>query len=200
MKRQSVTLGCTLFATISAAAIAYGFQAKSIIGDQPALAAFEFHRVSAATPEDAAKVMFRGVASESPSHFVQHLLIGVCDGPIDTLQKFAESMHETRFNRENESFSFYELRDLRKGIDYKAKVRASGTKHFNPDDATVAALQTQMLSTYYGESFAKVDVAANGYDGREYQTRIVVAKIGGRWFAMPRCRSASSFYKIADAM
>lgn len=57
-----------------------------------------------------------------------------------------------------------------------------------------------MASTYYGERFACVEVAAEGYDGLEYQARIVVAQVEGGWYAMPRCRSAKSFYEIADAM
>jgi len=64
----------------------------------------------------------------------------------------------------------------------------------------VKALAGQMISTYYAEKFVAADVAGVGYDGLEYRTRIVVAKVDGGWFGMPRCRSAQSFYDVADSM
>jgi hypothetical protein len=30
--------------------------------------------------------------------------------------------------------------------------------------------------------------------------RIVVTRVGDRWYAIPRCGSSKSFYEIADAM
>jgi hypothetical protein len=141
--------------------------------------------------------MFRGIALESPKDFVRHLLLGVCDGSIGTLQNFAECLHETKFSRNQLSFTVY---DLPKGVDSRKPVRIVASRAFDREDEKVKALQFQMLSTFYGERFVCVDVAAEGYDGLEYQTRLVVAELDSRWYAMPRCRSAKSFYEIADAM
>ena len=199
MKRLLATVTCVVVATGIVAAVAHGLKTPAT-SENPSLPPFEFQRQAAASPEAAARALFRGVATESPKHFVQHLLLGVCDGSIDTLQKFAESLHETKFTHDGDSFTFYDLRQLRRGISHKNPIRTVATGHFDSDDEKVAALQFEMLSTYYGKTFACVDVAAESYDGREYQTRIVVAQIDGGWYAMPRCRSAQSFYEIADAM
>ncbi|WP_442507120.1 hypothetical protein SH528x_006018 [Novipirellula sp. SH528] len=199
MKSRSATVACLLVVTGFVAAMAYGFNTPAISAT-PSLAPFEFNREAAASPEAAARTLFRGISTESPTHFVQHLLLGVCDGPIDTLQKFAECLHETEFSHDGERFSFYDLRELRKGINPKKPIRIVAVNSFDTEDKQVAALQSQMMSTYYGQAFVCIDVAAEGYDGLEYQTRIVVAQVDGDWYAMPRCRSARSFYKIADAM
>jgi hypothetical protein len=199
MKKLLATVACAVVATGIVATMAYGLKAPSAVAT-PSLAPFEFHREAAASPEAAARALFRGISDESPKYFVQHLLLGVCDGSIDTLQKFAESLHKTEFTHDGDSFSFYDLRDLRKGIDREKPIRVVAYALFDIEDEQVAALKFQGLSTYYGEQFASVDVAAEGYDGREYQTRIVVAQVGDGWYAMPRCRSAQRFYEIADAM
>jgi len=181
------------------AAIAYGLN-TSDTSKNPTLAPFEFNREAADSPEAAARTLFRGVSTESPKHFVQHLLLGVCDNSIDTLQKFAECLHETEFTHDGESFTFYDLREHRKGINGKKTVRVVAVAPFDKSDKKVAALQSQMMSTYYGKEFACVDVASESYDGLEYQTRIVAARVDEGWYAIPRCRSARSFYEIADAM
>lgn len=199
MNRRSIAVAATFIVAGVVTAITYGFDSQSESKIQQ-LAPFEFHREGAASPEDAAKVLFRGVATGSPKHFVQHLLLGVCDGPIATLNKFAESCHVTEFSHGDERFTFYDMREARNGINHKKPVRVIKTVPFDPEDKQVAALQFEMVSTYYGKAFMSVDVAAEGYDGREYQTRVVVALVGKQWFAMPRCRSAKSFYAIADAM
>lgn len=199
MKRHLVTIGCIVAATGVAFAFTYDLNTPAS-NTKPSFAPFEFHRKAAASPEAAARALFRGVSTESPKHFVQHLLFGVCDNSIDTLQKFAECLHETEFTHDRDSFTFYDLRDLRRGINHKKPSRVIASGPFDTENEQVRALQSQMLSTYYGEKFASVDVAAEGYDGREYQTRIVVAQVEGGWYAMPRGRSARSFYEIADAM
>ncbi|MCA9028855.1 MAG: hypothetical protein KDA86_26870 [Planctomycetaceae bacterium] len=196
MKSRFVTPAGILLGLAAFAAIAYGVNSPATSPD-PALPAFEFHREGAASPEDAAKAMFLGIAKESPNDFVRHLLIGVCDGPIGTLQNFAECLHETKFIRNGISLTVY---DLPKGIDTRKPIRIVATQAFDGENEQVKALRFEMLSTFYGDSFACVDVAAEGGDGLEYQTRFVVAKQNDRWYAMPRCRSAMSFYKIADAM
>ncbi|MBT5018692.1 hypothetical protein OAF42_01020 [Planctomicrobium sp.] len=199
MRKCTFTIACTLVAAAFFSVFANNVNSQTTDA-VPHLAPFEFHRKGAASPAEAAKVFFRGVATDSPKHFVQHLLLGVCDGPIDTLQKFAECLHVTEFKDGDDSFTFYELRETQKGINYKKPSRVILTKQFNSEDKEVAALQFEMLSTYYGEGFMAVDVAAEGYDGREYQTRIVVAQLGDYWFSIPRCRSSKNFYAIADAM
>jgi len=188
-----------VIATVVVSVLVYGCNTPTQ-SSQISLAPFEFHRQAAATPELAARSLFRGVATESPSDFVQHLLLGVCDGSIDTLQKFAESLHTTKFHHDGDSFTFYELRELRRSIIWKKPVRIVATAPFEPEDEKVRALELEMLSTYWGKRFMSVDVAGEGYDGREYRTRVVVAQGDAGWYAMPRCRSAQNFYKIADAM
>lgn len=199
MKKLLAMVVCVVVPTGLVAALAYGLSTptKSV---GPTLAPFEFHREAAASPEAAALSLFQGVSTESPKHFVQHLLLGVCDGSIDTLQKFAESLHTTEFTHDGNSFTFYDLRELRRGINPRKAVRVVATAPFDTEDKQVAALRSEWISTYYGETFACIDVAAEGYDGLEYQTRIVVAQVDGGWYAIPRCRSARSFYEIADAM
>lgn len=178
------------------AAIAYGVNSP-VTSPDPALPAFEFHREGAASPEDAAKAMFLGIAKESPNDFVRHLLLGVCDGPIGTLQNFAECLHATRFIRGEQSLTVY---DLPKGIDTRKPIRIVATQAFDVEDEQVKALQFEIYGTFYGKRFVCVDVAAEGGDGLNYQTRLVVAEQDNRWYAMPRCRSGKSFYEIADAM
>jgi hypothetical protein len=163
----------------------------------PALPAFEFHRVGAVSPDLAATTLFYGVAARSPHHFVRHLQLGVCDGPISTLQKFAECTHVTTFTRGGESFTVY---DLPKGINVKKPMRVVGSQPFDPSDKRVGALQFEMMSTYGGENFRCIDVVGEDYDGLKYTTRVVVAQSKDRWFAIPRCRSSRSFYAIADSM
>lgn len=160
----------------------------------PALPPYQFHREGAETPEDAAKALFRGTAQRSPNHFVQHLLLGVCDGPNATLSKFAECLHTTKFHIGDESYTTYDLPSYLK----RDEMRVVGTGAFPDDEMTKNALHLQSVSTYYGQQFRYVDVAGKGHDGREYQTRIVVARIKEGWFAIPRCRSAKLFYEIAD--
>ena len=199
MKIRLVMVVCVVVPLGFVAARVDGLNAatKSV---NPTLAPFEFHREAAASPEAAALSLFRGVSTESPKHFVQHLLLGVCDGSIDTLQKFAESLHATEFTQDGNSFTVYDLRELRRRINPKKPVRVVAIAPFDSEDKQVAALRSQSVSTYYGETFVCVDAVAEGYDGLAYQTRIVAAQVDGGWYAVPRCQSAQAFYKIADAM
>ncbi len=196
MTSRRFTIACTLIVVAGVAAVSYAVSPQALISD-PALPPFEFHREAATNPEDAATTLFHGIAAGSPNHFVRHLLLGVCDGPIATLQKFAECLHRTQFRRGDATFTFF---DLPKGINTKKPLRVIASHDFDPDDKQVAALQFEMMSTYYGKRFMYVDVAAEGYDGLDYHTRIVVAQVGEGWYAIPRCRSSKSFYDIADAM
>ena len=70
MNRRPFTIAWTLIAAGLVAAIAYGFNSPTSSAD-PSLPPFEFHREGAASPEDAAKALFRGVATASPKHFVR---------------------------------------------------------------------------------------------------------------------------------
>lgn len=135
---------------------------------------------------------------ESPSHFVQHILLGVCDDSVDTLQKFAECLHETEFVGDKEALTFYELRKLRRGIDPKKPALIIATAHFDAKDPEVEALAAQAISTYYAEDFACVELEAESYAGEKYRTRIVAASVDGGWYAIPRCRSSTAFYQLAD--
>ncbi|MEM6471587.1 MAG: hypothetical protein AAF802_18655 [Planctomycetota bacterium] len=120
MTKRRALLACVLTVTGFAAGIAYGLNATNKLDAtsktvDSSLPSFVFRREAADTPETAAMSMFRGVSSESPKHFVQHVLLGVCDGSIDTLQKFAEALHMTKFDHDDESLNFYELRESRRG-------------------------------------------------------------------------------------
>lgn len=199
MSRRFLSILGLLGTTAILAATAYSFQPPAVVIN-PALPAFEFRQQRADNPEAAALALFRGVATGSPGHFVQHLLIGVCDGPNSTLQKFAESLHATEFHHGDDTFTFYDLRDQNKGIYSKKPMRVIGSAAFDPQDKQVVALQLEAVSTYGGETFMAIDVEGQDYDGRALRTRVVVAKVNGHWYALPRCRSARSFYKIADAM
>lgn len=150
----------------------------------------------AATPEVAATSLFRGTATRSPRHFSQHLLLGVCDGPVSTLNKYAEALHTTAYSDGEHALTVYELPKMMK----RETERVVAIQEFDSEDKDVVALQSQMMSTYYGEEFKCVEVAAEDYNGREYRARVVVAMVNDRWYAMPRCRSSKSFYQIADAM
>ncbi len=146
------------------------------------------------TPEAAATNMFRACVSRSPKLFTQVRLIGVCDGPIHTLNKYAECLHTTTYSNGKNAVTIYDLRKQMKD----ETIRVTTSQAFTDDE--VDSLSFQFVSTYYGEQFICYEVAAVNYDGLEYRTRIVAAKLSDRWYAIPRCRSSKSFYEIADAM
>ena len=195
MKRRNAVV-CLLIAA-SLATMVSGRAMEQVGGNDPALPPFVFRREGADSPEKAAETLFRACAMRSPAHFVQHLNLGVCDGQIGTLQKFAECLHTAEFRHGADSFSVY---DLPTQIDSKQPIRALASQEFDREDKQVAALQFQAVSTYYGERFESVDVVGESHDGLEYRMRIVVALVQDRWYAIPRCRSSKSFYEIADAM
>ena len=122
MNSRRFVITCALIAVGVIAAVSYGINSQAATAN-PSLTPFEFDREGATNPEDAATSLFRGCAKESPKHFVRHLLLGVCDGPIDTLQKFAESLHRTKFRHGEASFTVY---DLPKGINTNVGQKGSG--------------------------------------------------------------------------
>ncbi|WP_146506609.1 hypothetical protein [Thalassoglobus neptunius] len=196
MKRYRFQIVIALGLLAIAAFLWSGLNTRAAV-DGPKLGPFEFEREGALSPELAAKSHFYGCANKSPKHFVQHVLLGICDGPINTLQKFAECLHETEFHHDGQSYSVY---DLPKVMNAKLPVRVIASGAFDPEDKRVLALHSQMMSTYYAEKFMCFDVAGTSYDRNEYQSRVVVVFVNGRWYSMPRCRSARSFYEIADSM
>jgi hypothetical protein len=195
MKSRRFLIACMLITLGVMAASTHRVHAQTATAD-PALPPFEFHREGAKSPEAAATSLFRGCALRSPQDFVRHLNLGVCDGPIATLTKFAECLHTTKFTTGKEAYTVFDLPQMLN----KATVRVIGSREFDSQAKDVMALRLEGASTYYGKRFALVDVAADGYDGRVYQTRIVVATVSDGWYAIPRCRSSRSFYRIADAM
>lgn len=195
MKRRNAVF-CMLSAA-SLAAVGSDCSSAQEAGADPVLRPFEFRREGATSPEEAAAALFQATATQSPTRFVQHLLLGVCDGSIDTLQKFAEHLHSANFRQGENSYTVY---DMPRQIDREKPMRAIASRGFDSQDKQVAALRFEEVSTYYGERFKSVDVVAEGYDGLDYQMRIVVAQVMGRWYAIPRCRSSKSFYAIADTM
>lgn len=166
----------------------------------PALPSFEFHRTAAKSPEDAAKTLFVACAKRSISDFVQHIQLGSCDGPVGTIQKFAECLHSTKFKHGEESYCVYDLPLGELGGLKVETIRILASAAFPSTEKVKTMIINESLSSYYGEKFQVVDVAADGSDGRVYQTRIVIAGTKEGWFAVPRCRSAKPFYEIADEM
>lgn len=171
------------------------------------LAPLEFKPEAAASPETAAQAMFRGVATPSLREFGKHLLLGVCNNEFDVVDRYAESLHLTRFSNDAEAITFYDLRDQRDDsgrqrlINREKPIRVVATAAFDSTDPRVKALALEQGTTYAGKHFISVDVAGMGYyDGLEYRTRVVVAQVGSGWYAMPRCGSSKSFYEVADAM
>lgn len=145
--------------------------------------------------EEAAVMMFRAGVSRSPALFTRARLPGVCDGPVDTMNKYAECLHRTRYRSGDRLMTVY---DLSKRIRSHS-ARAVASQAFSSRDVEI--LSAQFLSTYWCEdTIVCLEMTADDDAGREYRSRIVVARIENRWYAIPRCRSARSFYEIADAM
>ena len=180
-------------------AISLGGDLQTVAPD-PMLPSFEFYRSGATTPEDAAKALFHGCARTSIKDFVQHLNLGVCDGPNGTIQKFAECLHTTKFITGEESYAVYDLPVGKNGGLKIDTMRIVASSEFPDDDNVATVILNGATSSYYGEKFRAIDVTADGSDGREYRTRFVVAVMKEGWFAVPRCRSSKAFYDIADAM
>ena len=180
---------------------------SAMTSTEQVLQPFEFRREAASTPEMAAQAMFLGVATASPREFVKHLLVGVCHNEVDVLRTFAESLHETPIRHEGETSTWFQLQERPDAsgklrvIDREQPVRVISSLPFDSGDAKVRALSLEAASTYSGESFVRVEVAGVGYYDRvDYRTCVVVARVDGGWYAMPRCRNSARFYEIADAM
>ncbi len=207
MKSRPVTVAFVVTAIGLAGAIAFA-RHTTISPEGQVLAPFEFRPEGATNPEAAAQALILGVATASPRDFGKHLLLGVCNNEVDVLNRYAESLQLTRFSNDGETFTYYELRDQPRDpgteksrmINRKKPLRVIASAAFVDADPQVKALHFEMASTYYGKRFVCVEVAGEGLDGREYQSRVVVAEVGDGWYAMPRCRSSKSFYQIADAM
>lgn len=206
MRNRLVTVACVAAAIGLVGAFAFAHQAYTA-PDGQLLAPFEFRPEGATSPEAAAQVLFLGVATASPRDFGKHVLLGVCNNEVDVLNRYAESLHLTPFSHNGEAFTYYELRDQRDDsgrlrlINRKKPIRVIASASFDSQDPRVKALNLEAAGTYAGKRFVSVDVAGMGYyDGIEYQSRVVVAKVGSGWFAMPRCASSKNFYAIADGM
>lgn len=206
MKRHLVTVACAVAAIGFVGVFAFPYSASTAPSGQ-SLAPFVFRPEGATSPEAAAQAMFLGVATASPRDFGKHLLLGACNNEVDVLNRYAESLRLTRFSHQGEAFTYYDLRDERDDngrlrlINRQKPLRVIATESFDSTDPRVTALSLEAAGTYAGERFVSVDVAGMGhYDGLEYQSRVVVAQVGSRWYAIPRCASSKSFYAIADAM
>ena len=206
MRSRLVAVACVV-ATIGLVG-AFGFARNAYTApDGQMLAPFEFRPEGATSPETAAQAMFLGVATASPRDFGQHVLLGVCNNEVSVLNRYAESLHVTRFSNNAGAFTYYDLRDQRDAsgrlriINREKPIRVIASASFDSTDPRVKALDLEAAGTYAGERFVGVDVAGMGYDdGLEYQSRVVVAQVGSVWYAMPRCASSKNFYAIADAM
>ena len=146
-----------------------------------------------ATPEAAATAMFRACAARDPRLFVRARMLGVCEGKNDWHNRYAEFLHTTTFANGQGDVTAYELPwKIRTGQPRVVARQVFGKEH----DRVLTGL---MLSSYYGEKYVCVEVAANHPNELEHRSRIVVAKLNDRWYGIPRLRR-SEFYRIADDM
>lgn len=208
MKTRLVTFACVVAIIGSVCAFAYAFNNLNSRTGQVLLDQFEFRRNAAPTTEAAAQSLFLGIDTASPRDFFQHLQLGVCNNATDVLQDFAEAMHTTQFNHNDESFTYYEMfekqylhgTEVTRLINRKKPIRVMASAPFDISDPQVKALALEATSTYSGERFVSVELAGLGSDGREYRASVVVVQVNDGWYAIPRCRNSKNFYKIADAM
>lgn len=150
------------------------------------------------TPDEAAVEMTRAHLTRSPMLFMENLCLGVCDGPVNSINKYAESLHLTSFSRNSAAVSIYDL--PKRGVNFDS-IQVNQSKLFDKNDKDIAHLiAISTISTYYGEEFMAMEVQIQNKANEQYTTRVVVTKVNERWFALPRCRSSEAFYKIADTM
>ena len=196
MRARAIVLSAMLLACL---AVIVSTRIKTHAAVEPSslnsLKPFEFHREGATQRDVAAVNLFQAFVQNSPKHFVQNLLLGTCYDSIDVLQDFAECMHTTKFKTGDDSYCIY---DLPKGLD-ASTVRVLASSELDSKDKDVAALYPLAIESYYAEKFGFVDVAADGFDGRQHSTRIVVATVNDRWYVIPRVSGSISFYAVADA-
>ncbi|TWT79721.1 hypothetical protein CA13_11280 [Planctomycetes bacterium CA13] len=140
------------------------------------------------SPIESASNMVRAIATKNHKIFVRSRLLGVCEGKNDWPSRYAECLHTTQFSSEKGELTVFDM-----------------TRRLMPDTVRVVSMKEMdvphglLVSSYYGEQFMNVEVVIADYDGLEYRTRIVVAKISDRWYAIPR-RGRCGFYAIADAI
>ena len=173
------------FAVIGTAQWMTGGNAFGIVAEKPD---------GATSAEAAAVKMFQAGVTRSADRFTEIRLIGVCDGRIDTLRKYAENLYRTTYRNGDKSFTVY---DLPKGIK-KDTARVVASRPF--DDEDMKSLYGQFVSSYYAPECQCFDLEGESYDGVAYRTRIIVAKSSDKWYAIPRCRSSKLFYEVADGM
>ncbi len=134
--------------------------------------------------EAAAIEMVRAIATRDHRLYVKTRLLGVCEGQDDWPSRYAECLHTTLFTTGDQAITVFDMKNM---LD---------------DDKIRVVLQTELevpssylVSSYYGEQFASVNLQIATSKGVDYETRIVVAKNSGRWFAIPR-RTKCSFYAL----
>lgn len=148
------------------------------------------------TPEEAAVALVTGIIEKSPQKFLQHLCLGVCDGPISTRKKYSESMHTTNLKAGNVSASLFELASQIQ----PASANAIHREEFDTTDPRVIHLASEIMSTYYGTAFQCVWVSVETIHGVTYETQVVVTRNDDLWYCIPACKSSKSFYAIAEDM
>ena len=147
-------------------------------------------------PEEAAVALVTGIIERSPQKFLQHLCLGVCDGPISTQKKYSESTHTTNLKAGNVSASLIEIASQIQ----PASANAIHREEFDATDPRVINLASEMMSTYYGTAFQCVWVSVQTINGVTYETQVVVASNNDLWYCIPACKSSKSFYAIAEDM
>ena len=150
----------------------------------------------ATNPEEAAVALVTGIIERSPQKFLQHLCLGVCDGPISTQKKYSESPHTTKLKAGNVSASLIEIASQIQ----PASANAIHREEFDATDPRVINLASEMMSTYYGAAFQCVWVSVQTINGVTYETQVVVASNNDLWYCIPACKSSKSFYAIAEDM
>ena len=143
------------------------------------------------TPQAAATAMLQAIATKNHHLFVQARMLGVCEGKNDWPPRFAETLHTAKFSSPGGGQGDLSV------FDMPRRLRSNTVRVVSKQELTVPGWVG--VSSYYGEQFAAYDMAIDNYDGVEFRTRLVVARVGEKWFAIPR-RSQCSVYQIADAL
>ena len=147
----------------------------------------------AETAESAATVMVRAYAEMDFKLFMQSRALFECeDSQRGGPNRYAESLHRTKFSNRDHAQTVYEL---------PTRLNAATARTVAAHTPTLAFIDAALFSDHVPHQRHRfVDVAIKGYDKTSYQCRIVVIEFSGRWYAVPRCYSSRRIYELADAL
>jgi hypothetical protein len=162
--------------------------------DQPARAASDQVEEPAnglPTPEAAADALIRAYATRDYELFLKTRLRTVCetndkDGPA----KYADALHFSQLMRGKDRLTVYDLKRRLKPDSIRALAANSSRE-------LTRAIETALQ--FYGEEYRYVDVTSDGFDGSQYVIRVIVARNGNQWYAIPHGYSSENAYKAVDA-